>query len=429
MAGLNQTQEYPVPLLHDPLTGFWNEEGFVKKLTELIKKRCSNLCLIGIKLNTILNIQKTYGQEISKYYIKAFSRKIKIMFKNDLLRAYIRPNIFLNIIKIRKEELKAFLENTKSFLSTPIPFKGGLLPTHIFLTCCTIDRNSANAKGILDTVLKVLFEGKKSIFDLNREWKTIKKNLPTYLNFTKKIIMGEIGFALQPVKDGNNKIVFYEALARMPKEESTEILAAQKFLSVAQKLSLKGDIERTILYKVIFFLKQYPKIKHISINISPDYLFGDFERDLKYFLQELKVKPERIWFEITEQSEKSIADFNFKEKLIKLRNKGFKIILDDFGQFHSNINILKEFNWDIVKIDGNFIKNILENKFDLMFIKFLVELAKNKKFKLVAEFVENEEIASKLREIGVHLLQGYYCGRPSFIPLSQKIIPPLIFLR
>ncbi len=428
MGGLKQIQEFYTPFFQDPLTGFWNEEGFLKKLTDLLKNRSDNLYLIGIKVKNIINLQKTYGQEIFKYYIKSFSKKIKIIIKNDIVKAYIRPNIFIILTKLEKDSVKLFKENIKSFLSAPIPFKGGLLPSKIFLSICLIEENYS-AKNILDTTLKVLIEEKKEFFKLSREWSNIKINLPAYLNFTKKIIMGEIGFALQPIKDVNNKIVCYEALARMKKEDSEEVMVAKKFLTIAEKLSLKKDIERTVLYKVLFFLKKYPKIKHICINISPDYLFEDFEKDLKHFLQELKVKPERIWFEITEQSEKSIANFNFKEKLLKLKNKGFKIILDDFGQFHSNLNILKDFDWDIVKIDGNFIKNILENEFDLMFIKFLVELSKNKKFKLVAEYVENEKIALKLKELGVHFLQGYFCGRPSFIPLSQKIIPPLIFLR
>ncbi len=427
MAGLPNSQRQKFSPCTDPLTGFLNEEDFLKRLFYLKKDKRKNLCLIGIKLNSLSDILKVYGRDIGKYYLKAFSKRVVIILKQSIDRCFIKPNIFITIIDLKEKDPNIFLDNMQSFLSSPLPFRGGLLPTKIFLTICFL-KKIENSKSVLDTIIKAILEEKKTVFSFDREWKTIKNSLPNYLKFSKRIIMGDLGFALQPIKDCQNKeIVFYEVLARIKEEDHSKILDAKDFLQLAEELSLKKDIERNVLYKAIFFLKKYQNFKPISINISPDYLFGDFERDIKFFLQELKVKPERIWLEITEQSHKSIADFNFKEKLLKLKNKGFKIILDDFGQYHSNINLLKEFNWDIVKIDGNFIKNILVNTFDLTFIKFLIELAKINKFQLVAEFVENEKIAQKLEKLGIDYLQGYYCGRPSFVPLSQKIIPPLIF--
>jgi EAL domain-containing protein (putative c-di-GMP-specific phosphodiesterase class I) len=229
--------------------------------------------------------------------------------------------------------------------------------------------------------------------------------------------MGVIGFAMQPViNTQNNKLEFFEILARIPHDRDQTIEACD-FIKKIEELALMRELERTILYKAMVYLSEHPEIKKISINISLDYLDEDFERDFNQFLQEVKMNPQRILIEITEKTGLSLDKHpRLLEKLFLLKKKGFLIVLDDFGQKNSNINLLKEFPWDIVKIDGEFIAHIINNQFDQELIKFLVKLSRIQGFKLVAEFVEDDQIVQFLKEAGVHFLQGFFVGQGNVFP-------------
>ena len=88
------------------------------------------------------------------------------------------------------------------------------------------------------------------------------------------------------------------------------------------------------------------------------------------------------------------------------------LAIDDFGSGYSNYKHVLKLNSDILKIDGSLIKNILEDKDSLYVVESIVNFAKKINIKTVAEFVENEEIFNKLKEIGVDYFQGYYFSKP-----------------
>ena len=97
-----------------------------------------------------------------------------------------------------------------------------------------------------------------------------------------------------------------------------------------------------------------------------------------------------------------------------------KISLDDFGSGYTSFSQLKILPIDLVKIDGIFIKDIITNHNNEFFVKSVVELNKALNRVVVAEFVESEEVAHKLRELGVDELQGYVFGKPSVTPYWRK---------
>jgi EAL domain-containing protein (putative c-di-GMP-specific phosphodiesterase class I) len=123
------------------------------------------------------------------------------------------------------------------------------------------------------------------------------------------------------------------------------------------------------------------------------------------------VDPGRLVFEITETS--AIADMEqareFAERLTRL---GCRFALDDFGAGFSSFHYLKHLPIDYLKIDGEFVRGLASSPADRVVVKAMVDIARGLGMKTIAEFVEDAETVTLLRELGVDYSQGYHHGRP-----------------
>jgi len=100
-------------------------------------------------------------------------------------------------------------------------------------------------------------------------------------------------------------------------------------------------------------------------------------------------------------------------KLInELKSIGFNFAIDDFGSGFSSFYYLKQLPIDFIKIEGEFIRNITLDEKDRAFVESIITLAKKLKIKIVAEYVESEEIMSMIKELGIEYSQGYFIGTP-----------------
>jgi EAL domain-containing protein (putative c-di-GMP-specific phosphodiesterase class I) len=149
----------------------------------------------------------------------------------------------------------------------------------------------------------------------------------------------------------------------------------------------------------------------VSINASMATLHDPEWPEL--FTNALTIHPdigERLILEITETS--MIDDFETARRLIALcKRHGVKTAMDDFGAGHTSFRNLRDLAFDLVKIDGVFVQNIAHSEDDRFFVHTLIELAHHIGMKVVAEWVEDEETARILRELGVDFLQGALFGQ------------------
>jgi EAL domain-containing protein (putative c-di-GMP-specific phosphodiesterase class I) len=106
-----------------------------------------------------------------------------------------------------------------------------------------------------------------------------------------------------------------------------------------------------------------------------------------------------------------------------LRNLGCSVAIDDFGAGYSSYKNLRVLDVDVVKIDGDYIKDILNCKEDQIFVSSLVALAKSFNKKTVAEWVDDEETAQYLHSIGIDYLQGFGMGKPQVVQIKPNEAP------
>lgn len=220
---------------------------------------------------------------------------------------------------------------------------------------------------------------------------------------------------IKPLSKKNH--VHAEILLRM-KGENGEVISPIKFLPTAERYYMAMDIDRWVLRQV-FSTINTPNSRlallegDCAINLSGQSL-GQ-EKFLEYVLalfEEYKVDGRLICFEITETAVIS----NISQARIfmtKMRNKGCRFSLDDFGSGLSSFSYLKNLDVDYLKIDGSFVRNILTDEDDYNMVSMINTLGHSLGLKTIAEFVETQELIEVLEDMGVDYIQGYAIDIPS----------------
>ncbi|MEM7351445.1 MAG: EAL domain-containing protein [Acidobacteriota bacterium] len=210
-------------------------------------------------------------------------------------------------------------------------------------------------------------------------------------------------------------LAHFELLLRMQGEGEEEVLPGA-FLGAAERYGLVRRIDRWVVEKALDALAQQrsslDRLGFCSINLSGRSV-GDREL-IELIVERLAssgVPPEKICFEITETV--AIANLTRATDFIRqLRALGCRFALDDFGSGLSSFGYLRNLPVDFIKIDGMFVRDILQDPMDLVMIKSIHDLGRVMGKKTIAEFVENEEILAKLTELGIDFAQGFHVGPP-----------------
>lgn len=212
------------------------------------------------------------------------------------------------------------------------------------------------------------------------------------------------------------ELVACETLARLI-EPSGEILSAGMFIETMEKYGMGRELDRVIISKA--FRAKHERMKSDSpriklfLNLSAQEIQG---RGILGYAEELcntlQIPPECIVFEILERD--AIGDMtNMRKFLTNLRKKGFAFALDDFGSGYNSFHYLRELHFEYVKIDGAFVRNILNSKIDYALVHNLSRLCQDIGIQTVAEFVENQAIFDALKDMGINYAQGFHISLPT----------------
>ena len=130
------------------------------------------------------------------------------------------------------------------------------------------------------------------------------------------------------------------------------------------------------------------------------------------------IEPWQLIIEITENQSMTYPE-QALDNIEILREAGCRIAIDDFGSGYASYARLKKLSADILKIDGSFIQNLLKCSLDYQIVSSICHLARMKRMRVVAEYVESEEICDAVVALGIDYLQGYYIGKPA--PLQSLV--------
>jgi diguanylate cyclase (GGDEF)-like protein len=233
-----------------------------------------------------------------------------------------------------------------------------------------------------------------------------------------------LSLATQPIRSlASGAVERYELLLRMT-GESGELLPAAAFIETAERSGMVQELDRWVVARALEMLAERERAgEPVSLHIN---LSGASLTDisvLEYIerrLDEGDADPGRCTFEITKTAR--VEDYEtaagFADRLTEF---GCEVAIDDYGAGFSPFHYLKTIPFDVIKIDGAFIRDMPRNDADQLTVKAIVEIARGLGKRTIAEFVQDDETTRMLREYGVDMAQGYHLGRP--VDSAEGLLP------
>ncbi len=228
---------------------------------------------------------------------------------------------------------------------------------------------------------------------------------------------------VQPLAGNPGRELLCEVFLRLLDEDGT-VVTPNSFLAAAERYKLIGSLDRWVVRTAFRALAEVQRREVsrpvlFSLNISAQALAEDGFLD--YVGEELEksaVDPRRVCFEITETA--AISKLDSAMRLISgLKSKGCRFILDDFGSGLSSFSYLRDLQIDYLKIDGEFVQNMLEDRVKRAMVESINQVGHALGIQTIAEWVENRPTLEVLKAMGVDYAQGYWLCRPQ--PLVHEV--------
>lgn len=247
--------------------------------------------------------------------------------------------------------------------------------------------------------------------------KSIELTLVQAEAFRSAVSTRQFKLAFQPVVSlTTEKLHHHEVLVRFADGKSP-----LDTIVMAEELDLIEELDRAILSETLRVLA-VPACKHkLAINVSGRSISSpDFVASVLAATRKVKGAGRSLIIEVTESSK--IDDFSTADRHIQmLRDDGYIVCLDDFGAGASSLAYLQQLRVDVVKVDGQYIKNLADPRERAM-VGHVVKMCQDLDVLTIAEMIETEAIAEAAREVGFNYGQGYYFGHPAAKPEGVNIV-------
>ena len=216
----------------------------------------------------------------------------------------------------------------------------------------------------------------------------------------------------QPICNAaTGEIVIHELLMRIQLDDV--VVTANDFIAEAETMGIAHKMDYQLIEKAFSQIKQQGYQGMLFVNLSPKALIvGEFVARVHRLAMDFDIAPSRIVFEITERE--TVSNLSLLEKFVlDIKLQGFSFAIDDFGSGYSSFQYIKRFPVDYIKIEGEFIRNMLTDEVYLAFVKSIVTLAKELRVKTIAEYVEDGDTLAEVCRLGIDYAQGYHVSRPA----------------
>ena len=233
----------------------------------------------------------------------------------------------------------------------------------------------------------------------------------------------------QPIFGPHRQLLSLEALSRW--NHNGEMIAPDLFINVAEECGLIHELGDWVIDTVAMNIQEWEQqglpdsFEGVAVNISPYQLLRErFSLHLIKRLDDLKLQAGRLKIEITENALIANVERTSKQ-LERLRARGIKVSLDDFGIGYSSLSYLQGLPVDQLKIDRSFVWNMQVNQATLAIVQTIIGMGRALSMQVVAEGVETQEQMDRLVAMGCHGLQGYFLQTPMNLQFTRQFLKTL----
>lgn len=419
---------------HDQLTGLYNRRHFLQIMNERIQSSDTTMgkfALVFLDVDQFKVINDTCGHSAGDIFIKELSHELYDVVSDKypfarlsadqfgLLVGFAHQNELQRLAealltKVRDFEFKWDRHIFSQSVSIGIAAHEPSIPSGEELlsfadTACLIAKENGRDKiHMYSSEMEMHSSHQRDLYWV-KEIKTAIKDENFVLFYQHYRPLGK-----------NDEKDYYEILVRLKTQEG-DLVAPEFFMPSAEKANVSHHIDKCVIDGYFSWLnansQHIESLGKVNINLSGASLSDDdFRFYLLHAFEKFKIPHQLICFEITETM--AIIRMNdaidFMNEFKKL---GCTFALDDFGTGFSSYSYLKHLPVDYLKIDGNFIRDILNDKIDLAMVTSIRDVAEAMKIQTVAEFVESKDIMVQVAKLGVDYAQGFCIAKPE--PLMQ----------
>lgn len=400
------------------LTGLVNENLFYTLCEKNLADIKINWLLLAIDLQNFKLFNDWYGRETGDNVLSAIGHELsKIADAEGGIAGYFGSDDYALLIPGGNLDVEGLYERIHEIVK-----KHGASVGFLPAIGASYSQGSVSAYTLYDQASLACHEAKEDQKSRVRFFSQamVSRTEEDYLvlsEFKNALAKGEITFYLQPqCRSDNGKIVGAEALARWLKPDG-RMIPPVAFIPVLERYGFVPDLDQAIWESVCRWIKEMNDcgnpVVPVSVNISPVDIFTlDVPAFFEHMIDLYQIPRESIKLEITETAYSESSD-RVRSAVQELRKKGFVVLMDDFGSGFSSLNMLREMNVDVLKLDANFLRMSRANeKKGMHIIESVIHMAKTMAIPVIVEGVETKEQCDYLMGLGVRFIQGYYFYKP-----------------
>lgn len=411
---------------NDFLTGLYNRMRCESDLYETIRKAVDegkSGYIMFLDLDNFKHINDGLGHQHGDMLLKLISMGLQqIEGISDSCYRVGGDEFVILIHPEQKDNIDDIIDNIMDMFSKPWLIDGTEYYSTMSMGIVCYPEDGTDVNDLLKKADIAMYDAKKGgksrieYYNASEEGLSIKR-LDVEKNMRSAIAVGGMEFELyiQPIMDAvTGECMGGEALIRWNSHELGFLMPVD-FIPLAEHLGLIVVIGEYFLRKACQINKYWSDMgveKKLHVNLSIVQLVQkNVVETITNIVNETGVHPENIILEVTESL--AINDMAYMKKVInEIKKLGVGIALDDFGTGYSSLSYIKQMNFDIIKVDKNFIDDITSDDYAQTFIKLITELSEKLGAKVCVEGVEENEQLEILKSMNVNMIQGYYYGKP-----------------
>lgn len=422
---------------HDSLTNLLNRETFDTQLSEYIyeakyKNKQHVLCYLDLDHFKLIN--DTAGHNAGDQCLIQVTSIMQTCIRNDDILGRVGGDEFGLILKncTRKSALKIANSITTAVSNIAFHWEYCDYKLGVSIGINPLDENTVDTADAIRKADLACYTAKdkgKGCAYLYQEQDSelIRRQEESYwaTHINKTIKNNRIRLFAQPIVSLKNKNPVrnhIEILVRLL-DEDNQLSMPNAFIPAAERYNLMHLIDRKVILETFIFMEKFSEHDEndtlFSINLSGNTINDETIIDnIKEMMHRYDINPKQLCFEITEAS--AIKNLKQAKKIItELQMIGVNFSLDDFGSGLSSFQYLKGLPVNFLKIDGNFVADMINNNIDHAMVAAINEVAHIMGIETIAEHVENDQIIKKLQDINVDYGQGYGIEQPW--PLEEML--------
>jgi diguanylate cyclase (GGDEF)-like protein/PAS domain S-box-containing protein len=411
----------------DALTGLFNRHRFQEELTRMLssgERRRRRVALLFFDIDEFKHVNDTFGHRAGDALLIRVAGEVSAQVRRNEIFARLGGDEFAILAPdISDQEAESFAERiVRAIARIPFSFEGNSLRLTCSLGVAVYPDHATTAEDLVAHADAGMYQAKeagKNTWRMYREDAGATRKMLARLNWNERIEDALESNLLRIHYQGvfycnSKRLSHVEALVRMvDREDAGLVVMPTSFIPVAEKTGKILDIDRWMISACTEALARFPGVGAIALNVSGRSLNEpSLPRFITDALKRAGVEPGRLIVELTETS--AVSDLHDAQRFIQsMRANGVRLCLDDFGSGFSSFAYLKHLDVDMLKIDGQFIRDLPNDRDNQVFVKAIVDVARGLKKLTVAECVEDAGTLEMLRTLGVDLAQGYHLEEPT----------------